>query len=122
MRNEDFEKLYANKDLRNRVRKLARRYFASYANKLSAIGYYDSEELVQELWAFAVESSTVEPLLLFHEMKRDVFDILRQADRERSSEFADIMAYSLEDEEGESEDEDEAMGRLIYEGRAVKVG
>jgi len=40
----------------------------------------------------------------------------------RSDSGADIMHYVYADDDGNTESDDEIMGRLIYQGRAVKVG
>ena len=39
----------------------------------------------------------------------------------RAAKYDDIMYYAREDDNGDLETPEEAMSRLIYEGRAVKV-
>lgn len=47
----------------------------------------------------------------------------RVADRYRRARVdADIEAYALVDEDGQSETAEEAMSRMVYDGGAVKVG
>lgn len=120
--NKHFESLYRDATIRARVRKLAHRYFRSYGDLLSTIGYYDAEEIEQELWARAVESRCTSSKLLFQEMVNDINDMVRTAKRQRRAEYVDIMAYALEDDDGNQESEEEAMSRLVYEGGASKIG
>ncbi len=121
MHAKPFDKLYSNSSLRKRIRSLAFRYFRAYPGKFDIL-CWDVDDIEQELWIRIYEGETTNPDLIVNGAVKDMFDILRTADRDvRAIDEVDLWNLAYEDDSGNVENGEDVMDRMVCHEQASYV-